>query len=79
MTPSTQADDAPRYAALVPVYNHGGTVADVVRGVQKQGLHVLVVDDGSTDGSGAAEVRILHQSGAKILHRLSVGNIVLQC
>ena len=42
----------PRHiCAVIPTYNNGGTVADVVRGVLRQGLPVLVVDDGSTDGT----------------------------
>ena len=42
----------PRHiCAVIPTYNNGGTVADVVRGVLSQGLPVLVVDDGSTDGT----------------------------
>ena len=40
----------PRHiCAVIPTYDNGGTVADVVRGVLRQGLPVLVVDDGSTD------------------------------
>ena len=40
----------PRHICVViPTFNNGGTVADVVRGVLRQGLPVFVVDDGSTD------------------------------
>ena len=40
----------PRHiCAVIPTFNNGGTVADVVRGVLRLGLPVLVVDDGSTD------------------------------
>jgi glycosyltransferase involved in cell wall biosynthesis len=39
-------------AALVPAYNEAGTIADVVRGVLPFVSQVLVVDDGSTDGTG---------------------------
>ena len=40
----------PRHiCAVIPTYNNGGTVADVVRGVISQGLPVIVVDDGSSD------------------------------
>ena len=42
----------PRHiCAVIPTYNNGGTVADVVRGVLRQGLPVIVVDDGSADGT----------------------------
>ncbi|MBR1795557.1 MAG: glycosyltransferase family 2 protein [Bacteroidales bacterium] len=36
---------------MIPTYNNGGTVAEVVRRVLQQGLPVIVVDDGSTDGT----------------------------
>ena len=38
---------------LIPTYNNAGTLADVVRRSLKQGLPVLVVDDGSTDDTSA--------------------------
>lgn len=38
-------------AVAVPVFNNERTVAKVVRGVLDLGLPVLVIDDGSTDGS----------------------------
>src|SRR5271155_712902 len=40
--------------SMVPVYNHAGTVAAVVGQLRALGATVLVVDDGSADGSGAA-------------------------
>jgi len=43
-----------RMAALVPVYNHADTVGEVVEALRALGAPVLAVDDGSTDGSGAA-------------------------
>ncbi|MGZ3425191.1 MAG: glycosyltransferase [Polyangia bacterium] len=39
---------------VIPCYQGARTVADVVRGARGSGLPVVVVDDGSTDGSGAA-------------------------
>jgi glycosyltransferase involved in cell wall biosynthesis len=39
---------------LIPVYNHGRTVGQVAAAAQALGAPVLVVDDGSSDGSGAA-------------------------
>ena len=38
-----------RFAFVIPVYNHAGTVAQVVKDAQALGFPVFVVDDGSTD------------------------------
>jgi glycosyltransferase involved in cell wall biosynthesis len=42
---------APITLILIPVYNHAPTLRDVVERSLAQGYPVLVVDDGSTDGS----------------------------
>lgn len=49
--------------AVIPAYNEAGHIAEVVAGCLRQGLSVLVVDDGSSDGTGnrAAE------AGAEVL------------
>ena len=51
--------------AIVPAHNEAGRVGEVVRALMAQGLPVLVVDDGSSDGSGpeaaAAGARVLRQ------------------
>jgi glycosyltransferase involved in cell wall biosynthesis len=39
--------------AIVPAHNEAGRIGPVVQAVVAQGLPVLVVDDGSSDGSGA--------------------------
>lgn len=49
-----------RPAALIGIYNHGGTIADVVGPLVEQGLPVLVVDDGS-DANTHARLRELQQ------------------
>jgi len=41
----------PTIAVAVPVFNNEHTAAEVVRAVLELGLPVLVIDDGSTDGS----------------------------
>lgn len=47
----TALEDTPLLPAVViPLYNHGATVRDVVLRAQAQCPRVLVVDDGSTDG-----------------------------
>ena len=49
---------------LVPVYNNASTVGDVVReAAEASGLPVLVLDDGSTDGSGDAA----RDAGAEVI------------
>lgn len=40
-----------RFAVVIPVYNHAGTVAGVARKALDQGFPVIVVDDGSTDNT----------------------------
>ncbi|MBD8880171.1 glycosyltransferase family 2 protein [Rhodanobacter sp. 7MK24] len=37
--------------ALIPIYNHGGTIAGTVRALRAHGLPVLIVDDGSDDAT----------------------------
>ena len=51
-TPAQQAT-APCLAVVVPVYNEGGTIAEVIQAVLGQRLvqELIVVDDGSTDGT----------------------------
>ena len=43
-----------RFAVIIPVYNHEQRVADVIRGALELGFPVIVVDDGSTDGTHSA-------------------------
>jgi glycosyltransferase involved in cell wall biosynthesis len=40
-----------RIAFIIPVYNHTGTVAQVVKDAQALGFPIFVVDDGSTDNT----------------------------
>ncbi len=49
--------------ALVPTLDNRATIAEVVRGVLAQGLPVVVVDDGCTDGTPEAA----REAGAEIL------------
>lgn len=46
------------FLIVIPLYNHGATVAQVVEKALATGLDVLVVDDGSTDG-GSRELASL--------------------
>ena len=38
---------------MIPVFNHGRTVGDLVRRTLDEGVRTLVVDDGSRDGTAA--------------------------
>ena len=38
---------------VIPTYNNAGTLSDVLARTFSQGLPVVVVDDGSTDGTAA--------------------------
>jgi glycosyltransferase involved in cell wall biosynthesis len=50
--------------ALIPAYQAKETVGDVVRGARSYVDRVLVVDDGSTDGTGERAA----EAGAEVLH-----------
>jgi glycosyltransferase involved in cell wall biosynthesis len=47
----TQSKNKKRIAFIIPVYNHAGTVAQVVKDAQALGFPVYVVDDGSNDNT----------------------------
>ena len=59
-----------RVAALVPAFNEAVWIGDVVDGLRGAVEHVLVVDDGSTDGTG----RVARGRGADVLsHSRNLG------
>jgi glycosyltransferase involved in cell wall biosynthesis len=53
----------PWVVALVPAFNEAGTIRDVVEGVQPHVREVIVVDDGSSDGTAA----LAQAAGATVL------------
>ncbi len=61
--------EAFRPAALVPAYRCSGTVGSVVRGLRAHLAEVLVVDDGSADGTAAEAL----SAGARVLERRENG------
>lgn len=66
-----------QFAVVIPAYNHGRRVSEVIRESLKLNMPVFVVDDGSTDSTGAVisgmkKVRVLRHDenrgkGAAIL------------
>jgi glycosyltransferase involved in cell wall biosynthesis len=61
-------DDAPTILALIPGYQEGPRIAAVVEATRVH-LPVIVVDDGSTDGTATVAERVLSQ-GAHIESRV---------
>jgi glycosyltransferase involved in cell wall biosynthesis len=59
----------PRVLAIVPAYNEATRIAPVVERLVALGLPVLVVDDGSRDGTAAAA----SAAGARILRQANAG------
>ncbi len=58
-------------AIIIPVYNHASAIGEVVKRAQNLGLPVYVVDDGSTDSTGAIVDKI---GGITVLHhRVNLG------
>ncbi len=63
-------DGRPRIAALIAAHDEAAHLGAVLRGLRPYGLHrLLVVDDGSSDGTGA----IANAEGAEVL-RLESGH-----
>ena len=54
-----------RPAVIIPVYNHGRQIDEVIRHTLQLGLPIFVVDDGSTDSTAA---KIAAIDGISILH-----------
>lgn len=53
--------------AVIPVYNHGGTVGAVAASLREQGLELLLVDDGSGPETAAALDALANQPGIRLL------------
>jgi glycosyltransferase involved in cell wall biosynthesis len=58
-----------RAVALIPAYNESRTIEEVIAGIRPQVDHVLVVDDGSTDGT--AQLALM--AGAEVIRRTTNG------
>ncbi len=66
-----------RFLAVIPLYNHGKTVRQVVQGCLRCGWPVLVVDDGSTD-EGPLSLRSLQVTVLRLPTNRGKGEAVLQ-
>jgi glycosyltransferase involved in cell wall biosynthesis len=57
---STGSGSRPRFVFVMPVYNHGDAVTAVIWKAKALGYPVIVVDDGSTDGTAERIAQIPH-------------------
>lgn len=57
--------------AIIPVYNHPGTIAAVVKAVRRYGLPVILVDDGSDDDCARLLSEVADADANVFLLRLS--------
>src|SRR5947199_3819993 len=59
-----------RATVCLPTYNERGNVERMVRTLHALGVHVLVIDDSSPDGTGElADARAEELEGVAVLHR----------
>lgn len=70
MTVSTPPRYSPRVLVAIPAYNEAGYIADIVIGALRYADSVIVLDDGSTDGTA----RIATEAGARVYnHEINKG------
>ena len=62
-----------RPCALIPVYNHGRTVAAVAHGLRAQGLPCILVDDGSEPACAAVLDALGQEPGMHLVRRPANG------
>ncbi len=81
-SPTTALTPPPRVSVILPVYNRREMLSESIRSVLRQSmrdLELLVVDDGSTDGSGmlaeewGPPVRVIHQQNLGPYHARNRG------
>lgn len=58
---------------VVPLYNEKAHIASVLRGVASKGLPVIVVDDGSGDGSGKVVKGLRLKNLTLLTHKVNLG------
>jgi glycosyltransferase involved in cell wall biosynthesis len=72
-----RARSAAAFAIVIPVYNHERNVRQVVLAAVASGAPVVVVDDGSTDGSGEAVANIVGATVVRHHKNLGKGAAIL--
>jgi glycosyltransferase involved in cell wall biosynthesis len=70
----SRSASASNVAVVIPAYNHGNTIGDVVRRTAAFGFPVIVVNDGSTDNTTAVLASLTGVTGVTVLtHRCNRG------
>ncbi len=73
----TQRKDLPKLSVIIPCYNEAATIGAVVEAVRQSSYpnqEIIVVDDGSTDGSSDVIRGQIEPSGIKaVYHRINQG------
>ncbi|MGH7245226.1 MAG: DUF2062 domain-containing protein [Phycisphaerales bacterium] len=68
-------DRAIRVAVVVPTFNHGTLLPSVLEGLRRLSLPIVVIDDGSTDGTAERLARWIAEHPESDVHsRLHAGN-----
>lgn len=68
--------DHPLVSAIIPAYNGERFLADAIESVLAQDyrpFELLIVDDGSTDGTMAVASRFARANGVRVLHQKNAG------
>lgn len=69
---NTARDDV---VVVLPTYNEAENIRRVVDAVRRQGYRVLIVDDGSPDGTGAIADSLADGYNTAVLHRREKGGL----
>jgi glycosyltransferase involved in cell wall biosynthesis len=60
-------------AVIIPCYEAGETLAEAVASAEPEADELVIVDDGSTDGSCLAMLRDLENRGLQVIHQQNCG------
>jgi len=66
-----------KICVIIPTYNESKEISRLIKEIKQQNLHVLVIDDGSTDSTG----QIAKDAGAEVLineHNLGKGSSLIK-
>ena len=68
--PALAINQKGRFAFVIPVYNHAGSVAQVIQQALALNFPVFVVDDGSTDDTSEQNYRNSRNSNSCVISKI---------